>query len=335
MSIIEDALKMDVNWIYRYRSYSPLSLKELMYNELFFSYSDELNDPLDLKANLYLKKKDKYILEYFILAALKSLNFQKNTEPHKSYAKTVSNCILTSDLSIDDLVDDIHLDIIRNLYYKLINDNDCTRFINHLVNILNNIKPYNLKSISFSSNATNPLLWSIYANKHKGFCLVFNPADKMIRLKRSGESNYRDYKCNTLNYSSDININLSLMFNKNKEIDSVLLNEKYFQELNKKALLTKSPEWLKEKEIRIFGDSSITFSHLSNNTERETSFERTVYYDPKQLAGIILGIGLSESEKSEIRKIYESKSGRLRIFQACSVGNKISIGKVHFINKLF
>ena len=123
--------------------------------------------------------------------------------------------------------------------------------------------------------------------------------------------------------------------------DYATLNEKYIRllftmtDLNKKALLTKSPEWLKEKEIRIFGSPTVTFSHLSKKNERETSFERTVYYDPHQLAGIILGIGLSESEKNEIQKIYKSKSGSLRIYQAYPIGNKINVKIIEAVNKLF
>ncbi len=91
--IMKKLNQLDKNWIYRFRSASVLSLKELMYNEIYFSTPGELNDPLDLGAELVIEKDSSYVYEYFLLYALDSAIYprnQRDSKEAKDLAKRLS-----------------------------------------------------------------------------------------------------------------------------------------------------------------------------------------------------------------------------------------------------
>ncbi len=72
---------------------SALSLKELMYDEIFYSYPDELNDPLDLGAELLISSGSSFVYSYFILEALRLSNRPRSeniTTCEKSFASKLA-----------------------------------------------------------------------------------------------------------------------------------------------------------------------------------------------------------------------------------------------------
>ncbi len=53
---------------YRFRTFSELTLKELLYNEMYFASPEECNDPFDSKT-FYTFPSDKYRWSKLILLA--------------------------------------------------------------------------------------------------------------------------------------------------------------------------------------------------------------------------------------------------------------------------
>ena len=64
---------LDDRYIFRFRPYSAISLKELMYGEMYFSYDYELNDPFDHKKNLIINEKNVYVTNFLIFSALRGI----------------------------------------------------------------------------------------------------------------------------------------------------------------------------------------------------------------------------------------------------------------------
>ncbi len=325
--------KMEEHWIYRFRPYTPLTLKELIYHEIYFSNKDELNDPLDLEYNFLIKKGDIYIHEYFLRAAFKSPAMNslcKNLLVEKSnFISYVSKIFSKHDVIFDDLLFELDKDSIKKKYIEHhLSENTFQMFYNSYINILYNLSPKNLKTISFSRDYNNPLLWTHYANAHKGFCLIFSPNKNTLRLKNIFNNSYDSYSLENVEYDKNINIDVSIMFNENKkDISYENVNKYLLPKIQKKAILTKHPSHSKEEEIRVHGNYSYSFSALQNDEIIESSVERIYYYDPSQLTGIILGYKLNESQINEINKILEFKKSlkQFKIFQALKNNNSISI----------
>lgn len=317
------------SWIYRYRSMSPLSLKELIYDEIYFSYPDELNDPLDLGAELIIKEGAPYVYDFFISGALKGTNLPRPKDISKEQAdfiRKVSNEYSKSPNNIFVFFTEENKEWLRNHYrYFELSEHKFEQFHKYLLNSLSNIFPSRLNSVSFSKDCNNPLLWSLYGEQHKGFCIIFSPTENKLKLKNSMNSDFREFEYYKVNYDKNIDVDLSLMFNNKKEFDYDDLYNRFFPELARKALLTKNSNWYKENEVRMHGKLEVSFSHQEKYTNRLTSIERTYNFERKQLAGVVLGYGMSQSERNEIVKIFESKKQSVKIFEAIPQGNEIDI----------
>ena len=112
--------------------------------------------------------------------------------------------------------------------------------------------------LSFSRNWTNPMLWSHYANKHRGICLGFD-------LKRD--------KCQHIKYS-DKRILAQL---EQKDDDPTKLTPA----LQNLLLSTKSAHWSYEQEVRMFVKLS--------SARREGALYFYPFDGHLQLAEVILG----------------------------------------------
>ncbi len=322
-------INIDKNWIFRFRSMSALSLKELMYNELYFSYPDELNDPLDLGAELTVTSGSNYVYEYFISAAFKAINIPRSDNISKKeldFSRTVARECANETRNINIFFTKENKIWLNQQYNEAeLDPNKYERFYSSLVNILANLFPDNLQSISFSDDCRNPLLWSLYSNKHSGFSIILSPTDKKIRLKEYMGTEYKEHEFYEVKYGIDISVDLSLMFNENKEFDYRNLYSKYFPSLSEKALLTKNSNWYKENELRIHLGVNTCFSHIEAEAKRKTSVERIHYYDPEQFVGIIYGYAMPSKDREEINKVLKLKKQNCHFYEAVPQGNEIVV----------
>ena len=156
-------------------------------------------------------------------------------------------------------------------------------YISKLKNVIDNMIPNGIRTISFSKQYNNPLMWSLYAGRHHGFCLIFQPEKNSISLRKNVATKYENYKLEKVNYSDEVDVNLSEMFDRDEKFNYSNVNSRYFKSLINKCILTKHPSWRNEEEYRIFGNFSISFSSDKNKNISESSFDRTLYYNKKQL----------------------------------------------------
>lgn len=125
----------------------------------------------------------------------------------------------------------------------------------------------NMGVISFTESPQNILMWSHYADEHKGICLEFTLNDGQAL------NDVAIYKVSYEYYYPEID------FEKIWNINGLA-----------KILLTKSEEWESEKEFRLI--------RMSGNE---------LFDYPIPLSGIIFGLKTPESEKSMIKKILSDK----------------------------
>ncbi|MBA4242279.1 MAG: hypothetical protein C0448_16280 [Sphingobacteriaceae bacterium] len=320
--------QLDKNWIYRYREYNPLTLKELIYQEIYFSTKEELNDPFDYAHNLVIPKNSDFIHEYFIQSAIEQFGIKANIQ--KKIRKEIVNTIANDDIYTDL----IELSLDENYLEEILQRNDISntkKIISSIYETYHNLKPKNLRSISFSKSCENPVLWTHYAKAHTGFCMIFKPTNKHLFLKKIYENKFEKYKCEFVKYNLDINVDLSLMFNKNKKFDWRNFYRDYYPQLNRKALLTKHPSHSKESEVRITSNYNIaTFGSSPSEEKQLPKHEQIYYFDPKQFVGVVLGHKMKDEHKYEITSII-SKSKAIKNYKIFEILNFVN-GTIAILN---
>jgi hypothetical protein len=180
------------NFLYRYQALNAHSLASLVNNTIWLSNPDSFNDPFDCAITLDRKKYEESIAHVVSVAL----------EQYKP-----------NEFDIDD--------------FKSIKPGDKKAFENFRNGILELIQNWGI--CSFSALPDHMLLWSHYANNHRGFCVEYNC--------REG-SEFR-----------------KVVFKVNYENTMPSLSAKDFGESKEKALdilwLTKAKCWSYEEEWRV------------------------------------------------------------------------------------
>lgn len=306
---------------YRYRPMSELSIKELMYDEMFFASTEESNDPYEGKVFFKFEKShEKW--ERLLRAAWKneeSSTIEQYIEPFSTYLTNQSP--LTFDevqvLDFNELKfnTEVGLFILKTMYLEDV-----------LKRFLAIYKPDRKYFVSFSKTPDNYLMWSHYANKHNGYCLVFKSIDGGIyqsyNNKRTSISRYTPNSFSPhMSYAIPEKFELIDVFYNSKELDVDAFlcfppyvsgykfkNESERIELyNKlrKPFLEKNSCWAYEEETRLLLNSPTAW--LFGDNIECSKHERLMHYDFSQLVGIILGYKMSMDDRNRIKEIIHGK----------------------------
>lgn len=224
--------------------FSVSSLKILINGELWFGLPKNLNDPYECEF---------IIKEYDNIPLTDLIEFFYETMPEfleSDSIKTRINKIL-SDYSI------FHQDVHKYLRYRL-------------------EKFYGLTSFTYDKD--NILMWSHYADSHKGFCLAFDKNELFESLRFPWKEFYDvDYKPNLITAELDI-------------------TESSFEIKNEKNILCRKLDiWKKENELRL-----ITFNFKSS--------KRNIAFDKKCIKGIIIGENMNSNDELTIQNIIGNDS---------------------------
>ncbi len=111
--------------------------------------------------------------------------------------------------------------------------------------------------LSFTRNWSSPLIWSHYADRHKGICLGFNVRRAMIKSVKYEDERLR------------------------KELPENPDRTQLSSKLQERLAVTKSHHWKYEEELRLFVELKQTVR------ERDLFFQ--LFSDDLQLAEVILG----------------------------------------------
>lgn len=127
--------------------------------------------------------------------------------------------------------------------------------------------------ICFSESWSNPVMWSHYADKHRGICLEFIVPDALL---------------------------LSITYNPNRLpsdlIDAMDLDGSQQEKAMREILTTKFEHWKYERERRIF----VRLDQRDSNGHYYKEFDHEL-----ELIGVILG-PRSDLSKTELRKAFET-----------------------------
>ena len=308
---------------YRYRSGSELSIKELIYDELYFASRAECNDPYEGKVFAKLEK-DEELWNNLIRIALK---FYEGNTVEYLIKRVVDFYISKAPLYLDELLKIQDAEIIGLGHEKMekIVLKNMHASIKEYVSLYFPAEQY---FASFSKRNDNYLMWSHYANNHSGFCLVFRAIDGKIKQKS-------DWKKTRLSYMTPKSFSPSMTFslpdvfeikdiiyaNEPQCLDGFMCfpasvsNDKYtldeiqeFQKQYNSTYLQKHSVWDYEEEARVVLSSGIPW--LTGERLSLSLQQRLFHYESTQLVGIVLGTKMPQSQKRRIKEIISDKVNR-------------------------
>ncbi len=231
---------------YRYRTLNIQTFESLLYDSLYFSAPETFNDPLDCQPSLVLDtdvKSSNLLLRELIQNRIKkkTLSTLKRMEvmgeAAETYATQHSSWKAGKKISaLHDSANDPSIDIdpheaITNLLLHAIQSELIQK------------NQYGI--CCFADDGENPLLWSHYADQHKGICIGYNDdRDPVPKLQE-------------IQYDENRTIRTSLVY---KAIVSNDHGAK--QDLYRALFLQKASAWQYEKEWRLIREKGVHPSPL-------------------------------------------------------------------------
>jgi len=232
-------------FLYKYRKFDERTISIIVNHAIYFSHADQFNDPFDSRIRFSYEGTDEVWGKFFQrppsgLLGLTPVQIKEIIERKKR----------------DPVRDEILLEVIE----------DATR------------KIY-LSEIGICSLSADPaqiLMWSHYADSHRGCCLEFSTKQSIFE-----EAVPVDYPEAYPNFN---------YFEKAQDA----------MEFAKATLLTKSNLWKYEQEWRMLEEGS----------------QKLYPFEPRDLTGIILGHWMSSDHKELIRRLVQKFDPPVRLYQA-------------------
>lgn len=193
--------------------YKFLPIHRLTYFEdelLRFTQPGDLNDPFECIPILPPKDKIIALLEILVKETIANIDKDELPEKHQLKNKFAEYFKYEKIAFLNDKPNNI-----SELFYD------------QVINRQNN----KLGIFSLTRRWNSTLMWSHYANSHKGFCIGFERSSSFFKLK----SNDPIFSIQPIEYSED-RIEVPIERGKNTDL---------------KVLLTKSPDWKYEEEERL------------------------------------------------------------------------------------
>ena len=286
---------------------------------MYFASPDECNDPFDSKT-FYVFSDDKEMWGRIIQFSIERTNAILPDRLLNLLAEHISKkCPLTFDEACSiNLLDDFQ---INNPTDKaLIN------FVGvRIQDILRIYKPATRYFVSFSKVNSEPLMWSHYADKHRGFCLIFRAINgalkqsanqkkrSIVRKTKNGIAPSMTYGIpesfpfTKIDYESEVkplnallHLPVGVTGKASDEADTKRIRQE--QESHYKQ---KSKSWEYEEEYRLMLQPPLAW--LFGEHFDYTKQERLFHYQPSQLTGIIYGARMETVEKDRIKELLRER----------------------------
>lgn len=304
---------------YRYRSGSELSVKELIYDELYFASREECNDPYEGKTFATFSA-DKDLWNNLINEALKAYNIK----PLESLKERIVQYFLSkAPMPIENV-----LRIPKNEFVDIGARTYEQRLLPSMLEAIQNYvmwySPEERYFASFSKTNDNFLLWSHYANNHKGFCLVYRPIDGKIKQNANWKRTQTAtlplprltfvvpdaFEIQDVEYVSTPKSSDGFMcFPASVAGDKHTPEEVEMAQAERaKNYLQKHSAWDYEQEARVVLSSGVQW--LAGRKLTLPAHQRLFHIDSTQLVGIILGSQMPDVQRQRIREIITEKVER-------------------------
>lgn len=286
--------------IYKYQPISQYSLRNLKNNHIYFNSPRNFNDPFDTFQEVKIKDLSEVRMKdtfwgdgkerkMFELMEIGEASIEDTETIYKFLSKSM-------ELYSHNLLERLKLDLNKDSLFSwgdIVNKSDsekklqnaiCKTFYDSFNDIvktsMQSIKEqgvYDLSVSCFSEENDNMLMWSHYADSHKGFCLEF-------------DTNYDPFtKMFPVTYSEDI-----------PEVDAnkIINNTDDNLETIKANLLHKYIDWGYEKEWRVL------------HKEKTTSF----CYKTNALTGVYFGVKIDLSDLEIIATIIKGQHSNCKFY---------------------
>ena len=253
--------------LYRYRPINEYTLSGLENNQFYFASPSDFNDPFDCK-NLF--------------------TFEGSTDKDWRVFLKKSLSIKYPDIK-PDVIDQEIIEVISSGEHR---ERQKLSLQSELWGgILKEISD-ELGVVCLSKKNDDILMWSHYADSHRGICLIFD--QEKLKKRFFGEkvvykTKYPDFK---------------------EFVNSDLLA------LHRMFLLRKSNHWKYEKEFRLFIQAK------NSKNEKE---ERIQNYPEDSLVGVIFGCEMSSENRQKIYECVNKQNGEISFYQAIKSSNSYSL----------
>ena len=254
--------------LYKFRDWKNENHKELLKErEIYFPSPNDFNDPFDcflmLRYDLLSDKEKK----------LKYEEIYRSNHPDASTSE-------------------VQLHIKRWERLKLMEKN-------YLLNASERMLQENNERfgiLSLTKTKTPILLWSHYADSHRGFAVGFDSKTLIENISSSFNFIHIDARYTNVDYSIDYPI--------------IIPKKTHAIETDLKPLSTKSKEWSYEQEYRII---------LFDGPREKLKLKPSVFSE------IILGCNIEQKDKNEIVTITRTNFPNVKLFQAKKHSEKFSL----------
>jgi hypothetical protein len=250
-----------MQYLYRYQPFNDKSIRVFTHGELFFYSPSKLNDPFDSKIEFDCDNLSKEDVRQFIEKTAKHGNLRQDI-----------NELLKNILGSED-----------NWKHNL--KKQALGILQPEIN--------ELGLLSFSAINDDILMWSHYADGHKGFCLQFDKTG----LESWKYSQSVDYDDKYLTFRE---------FNNAFPED----NEKMVHIL----LLRKSKHWKYEYEWRIIA-----------KPDDDNSGNRYYKFPEELLTGVIFGCQMPNDKKKIIKDFLKSRKSHIQFYEAKKKENEFAL----------
>lgn len=281
--------------LYKYKSFSVDSLDLLISDKLYFANPNSFNDPLDCNPSV---KDD--IHDVDILKKLLKRLIIDNTKKELTEAASKINYRGPKTLSKIESMGEIEAQQVLSGIddYLLIFNEDFNFVINDILRIIQKSLMINYTQgvLSLAQDYDCPLMWSHYADQHKGFCIGYDV------------SNNDFYEIYSLNYGGNRYITTQqiydMLFGATNDIRKSA--KKLIEQV---VLLSKAPQWSYEKEYRVIYEQG-----LQDNRFR--------------LSDVTFGLRFKESAKFSVMKALEGRRGDLAFYEMVLNNDSFELGRI-------
>lgn len=248
-----EIVRMIPRRMYKYQQINPNTLDGLRNHRLWFSAPERFNDPFDCKVSCFLGRNKQ--------------DFETRLESFFGPSDPMARLLKKSDAGWQQKNEALML-CFHQFYSRTI----------HVC--------------ALSTEWDNVLMWSHYANQHKGMCLVFDSYKAgLIRDNVVPVQYFAKYPAYLVDARRIGNLEM----------------------LAKQLLAVKSAEWEYEHEWRAF--------MVNEKNDRKSSKGALHEYDPSLLVGIVFGINTSPAARKKVEKALAQRSSRshVKLYQARAV----------------
>ncbi|MGM8754373.1 DUF2971 domain-containing protein [Enterobacter chuandaensis] len=281
--------------LYKYKSFSVDSLDLLVSDQLYFANPNSFNDPLDcnpsIKDNIHDVDVLKDILKRLIIDNTKKELTEAASKIKYTGPRTLEKIELIGEHEAAQVLSGID-------DFLLIFDEDIVFVLNDMLELIkkNLMTNYTSGVLSLAQNYDCPLMWSHYADQHKGFCIGYDVSDNGF------------YDIYALNYGGSRFITTQQIY------DMLFGSTESIRKSAKKAidevvLLSKAPQWCYEKEHRVI-------------------LEQGLQDNPFRLSDITFGLRFKDSAKYSVMQALSGRGVDLAFYEMVLSNDSFELGRV-------